>query len=773
MAYDRGGKVWVDGTTSGWVALEKDWEGDSLPQDLVSEAGLIGTDFELADPMTRADIAGYAKVDDHWLFFLSDLTVAFHRLHEVPIFLRGDFNNWEVLSEFKLSKISGGWGLALTLDSLRCFPEFDFKFFAEDGRWIEPHAHFPPSMRGDSLGKNGWFHPSRTGSDLFSFRLIKTQGDQGLSSWVEKKPLGDFGFSYIRGCSSFRLFAPRAEKVALVLFADQDKTESKKHLMEQHVDGSWSFSFSNDLSKSWYQYEITQRDRDGILYTKEILDPYALATVGRNGPGIALNRSSEKKGGGFSPPAMEDAVVVEAHLRDLLANAKFSVSGSDRLEFNGLSKWLQSDECYLKKLGANVVELQPCHEFDARQKEEYHWGYMPVNFFSPSSSYSKNSSDGSVIDEFSQLIDSFHDAGLSVVLDVVYNHVGIPPHLFHVDPELYFLTDEEGNFTNFSGCGNDLRCNSEPVKKLIIDSLTYWVEEFDVDGFRFDLGELLGIELLTEIEVELKRIKPGILLFAEPWSFRGRLPVEMNLTSYALWSDACREELLKFSKYQVGRDLVLELLHYGLDHQNKHPYQSVNYLESHDDFSLVDRFRDLAIWQDGDVVPKEIVSRVMLAMGLLMVSPGVPMISSGQDFLRHKKGIRNTYLMGEVNAIDYRLEDTYATESTFIRELIHYRLSQYGRRARQAGSKEWKLHNFASEEASVIAFAWESLDTGERSLITANCSTNAVDINLPDSWKNNFHLLTGYGSGDLISLVQPLSFSWFINSESGSPSRLH
>ena len=242
-----------------------------------------------------------------------------------------------------------------------------------------------------------------------------------------------------------------------------------------------------------------------------------------------------------------------------------------------------------------------------------------------------------MIDEFSQLVDSFHDAGLSVVLDVVYNHVGIPPHLFHLDPELYFLTNERGDFTNFSGCGNDLRCNSEPVKKLIIDSLIYWVEEFDVDGFRFDLGELLGIELLAEIEVELKRIKPGILLFAEPWSFRGRLPVEMNQTGYALWSDACREELLKFSKYQLGKELVLELLHYGLDHQNKHPYQSVNYLESHDDFSLVDRFRDLATWEDGDVVPTEVVSRVMLAMGLLMVSPGIPMVSAGQDFLRHKR----------------------------------------------------------------------------------------------------------------------------------------
>ena len=108
------------------------------------------------------------------------------------------------------------------------------------------------------------------------------------------------------------------------------------------------------------------------------------------------------------------------------------------------------------------------------------------------------------------------------------------------------MTNENGELINHSGCGNDLFCESEPVRKLILDSLIYWVENFDVDGFRFDLGELLGIELLEEIENELKKIKPRILLFAEPWSFRGRLPLEMNRTSYALWSDACREGLLGF-----------------------------------------------------------------------------------------------------------------------------------------------------------------------------------------------------------------------------------
>ena len=132
------------------------------------------------------------------------------------------------------------------------------------------------------------------------------------------------------------------------------------------------------------------------------------------------------------------------------------------------------------------------HEFDARTKEQYHWGYMPVNFFSPASVYSSSSKNDASLSEFTQLVDAFHDAGMAVVLDVVYNHIGIPQHLINLDREIYCSTDSSGDLTNHSGCGNDLRCESEPVKKLIIDSLVYWVEVFDVDGFRFDLGELLG-----------------------------------------------------------------------------------------------------------------------------------------------------------------------------------------------------------------------------------------------------------------------------------------
>ena len=763
MSYHRGGKVWVEENGLGWVALEKDWAGDLLPQDLVSENGLVGVDFHLADYRKRASLGGYAKFQNKWFFFFSDRSIEFHNLHGKTVFLMGDFNNWERLPEYKLTETEDGWGIWLSEETLEDFEECEFKFLADDGRWIEPHQHFPASSACDSTSRNAWFHQLRTGRDLFSFRAIDSVGAHGAEKWIKSRPSGEFGFFYDGNYSNFRIYAPRAELVELLLFETHTKDCPQTYSMIPSEDGTWSFSCSGNLIGKYYQFFVSKHDRQGELFGQEIIDPYARATVGRNGPGIALNRKSFARGDRFVPPAIEDTVVVEAHLRDILAHATMDLVDSERLEFAGLTKWLQSEDCYLRKLGANVVELQPVQEFDAKKKQEYHWGYMPVNFFAPASVYGTSGEDGRVIPEFAQLVDAFHKSGLSVVLDVVYNHIGIPPHLIHLDPEIYCLTDQDGKLTNFSGCGNDLRCDSQPVKKIIIDSLVYWVEVFDVDGFRFDLGELLGFELLSEIESELKKIKPGILLFAEPWSFRGRLPPEMNQTSYGLWSDACREELLNYAKNQSGKDLVIELLSHGLDRNNVRPCQSVNYLESHDDYALVDRFRDLTVWQDQEVIPDEVVGRIMLAMGLLMVAPGVPMISAGQDFLRHKKGIRNTYLLGEVNALDYEREGTFPNEASFIRELINLRLGEPGRRARQSDSGEWVVHTFCCMHQGAIAFGWESVKTEEKFLITTNSSLSRVSIELPQPWKENTRLLVGYNANESEpSTLSPLSFSWFM-----------
>lgn len=763
MVYERGGKVWINESGAGWVFLEQDWTGDRLPEDLVEEAALRGVEFEQSSPYERAEFGGYARDHDSWLFFLSSQTLHFLGLHELPIYLLCDLNAWTVQEKWLLKPIEKGIAISFPCSSPIFPSKFEFKFASACGRWIEPHAHFPSVVKKKEGQTNYLFDVTRSGPDVIKFRPVEPSKSDELSDWINFRPEGNFGYSRTEKGSIFKVFAPRAIQIELLLYESEDQSSSSVYPMEKQSGGCWQTEVSGSAEGMSYMFRLKAKDGVGRSFCKKVTDPYARAMVSRNGPGIA--RSVQVEGPVYHPPVIEDCIVVEAHLRDLLAQCAEDLTNDERLGFTGLSKWLKSDHCYLKKLGANVVELQPLQEFDARNKEEYHWGYMPVNFFSPASVYSSEPQIGSGVEEFAELVKGFHEAEMAVVLDVVYNHMGIPPNLLYLDRELYFMTDGSGRLTNHSGCGNDLHCDAEPVKKLILDSLIYWVKTFDVDGFRFDLGELLGLELLTEIERELKKIKPGILLFAEPWSFRGRLPQEMNQTSYALWSDACREGLLSFVNGESDCSVVKDLLTGKLDAHNLHPCQSVNYLESHDDFSLVDRFRNLHNWEKGMPVPSEVKRLAVLANGLLLLAPGVPMLSAGQDFLRHKEGVRNTYQRGDLNALDYSLCDLNYTEAEFTREMIRLRLSEHGKWMRASNRREWEMQFVELGNGRAFEFFWCSNKSNFSYLVIVNASMETVELNdqtKADFWVKGNCLVSFGGKITPPQTLPPLSFNWFV-----------
>ena len=317
---------------------------------------------------------------------------------------------------------------------------------------------------------------------------------------------------------------------------------------------------------------------------------------------------------------------------------------------------------------------------------------------------------------------------------MVYNHVGIPAHLLNLDRSLYFRTDEYGRLQNHSGCGNDLKCEAEPVRKLILDSLVYLVKTFDVDGFRFDLGELMEIELLSEIERELKTIKPSICLIAEPWSFRGRLPPEISRTSFALWSDRCRENILHCVKGEGRKSDVIALLQGTLDEENQFPWQSVNYLESHDDYTLVDRL--LQPDEDGVVrITPKAVQQVRLAMALILLSPGIPMISAGQDLMRNKKGNRNTYLRGDLNEIDYSKSGEFAALTSDLKALIEFRLSDKAFFLRPKSRQEWQYDVMPMGGLNTLCLRIFE-HGGEKSfLLYFNLSEEGIDLRVPQGYE--------------------------------------
>jgi pullulanase/glycogen debranching enzyme len=414
-----------------------------------------------------------------------------------------------------------------------------------------------------------------------------------------------------------------------------------------------------------------------------ILDPYALATVDRDGPGIVLEREWVGRADrSFRTPPWQDLVIVEAHVRDLAANAPGNATAEEARGFTGLRRWVEHPDFYLHRLGVNCVELQPVQEFDNRTPEEYHWGYMTNNFFAPESSYALAPARASGVRELQALVAAFHRRGLAVLLDVVYNHVGEPAHLMFIDRLYYFEQDAEGKLANWSGCGNDLRAGAAMARRLIIDSCTHLIEAYGVDGFRFDLAELLGVETLREVEKALKRVKPNVILIAEPWSFRGHIAGALRATGFASWNDGYRDFV---RDYVLGRGAGERLEYYLRGspwYFAKWPAQTVNYTESHDDRAWIDVITENP-GGDGFAPTPDDRRRTHLMAAVLFMSLGIPMLAAGQDFLRSKHGVRNTYQRGDLNALDYGRLRRYPGTHAYFADWIAFRRGPCGRLLRQ------------------------------------------------------------------------------------------
>jgi hypothetical protein len=213
---------------------------------------------------------------------------------------------------------------------------------------------------------------------------------------------------------------------------------------------------------------------------------------------------------------------------------------------------------------------------------------MPVNWFAPASAFSLAPEKASGVRELQALVAAFHRRGIAVVLDVVYNHVGEPAHLLFIDKLYYFEQDAAGQLANWSGCGNDLRARAAMARRLIIDSCLHLIEAFGVDGFRFDLAELLGVEALREIEVALKRVKPDVMLIAEPWSFRGHIAGALRDTGWTSWNDGYRDFMREFVRGGSGAATFEYFVKGSPWYWAKWPAQTVNYTESHDDRTWID-----------------------------------------------------------------------------------------------------------------------------------------------------------------------------------------
>ncbi len=733
----------------GLVELTHDWRHEEMPEFELVPPNEVSSVRKLSPQLFGLE-SGYFFLDGKITFVLEPNHYPWLGDHGEQVSLAGDFNGWNPEAdparwELKETLVADRVVLAATYPDEAAFSggRIQFKFVTCQGRWLSPPDHAPNRAGNELWNMNLEIDPVRTGHHrfLFSTREPIDLAVETFIGWREgdgERHLvtpGDFFFKMRSDLplgaiveeetTTFRVFAPRARNVEVAYFQKQSGEEGggRRLSLTRNPEGVWEGVVERNLHRWFYWMFFDGACNESLQFapTFPVVDPYAQALVSREGPGIILDPARlPAPAKPFKTPQWQDLVIAEVHVRDAVAHAPIDLTETERLGFSGLKKWVKSKDFHLKKLGVNAVELQPVQEFDNQLREEYHWGYMPVNYFAPESSYATHPEKASQVTEFRDLVNAFHDRGMAVILDVVYNHVGIPNHLLLIDKEYYFELDTGGHLLNWSGCGNDLHADAAMAQRLITDSLVHFVEFYGVDGFRFDLAELLGVDALHQIERRLKEVNPDVILIAEPWSFRGHIGRQLRDTGFSSWNDAYRDFMREYVRGHGNRDAARFFLSGSPGALATWPAQTVNYVESHDDRAWIDMITENENHNGFFPAPND-RRRTHLMVAFLMGSIGIPMIAAGQDFLRSKHGVNNTYQRGDLNALDYERISHFPETHRYFAGWIHFRLSERGKLFRlwESPTNTYLQFSFAEHAAAFAVVFNADGSHGDRRLLLA------------------------------------------------------
>ncbi len=759
-------RAWLESPVRGVIELARDWRARHPPP-LALGGGARFASLRHVPDYVFGCASGFFINRKSEIYFFVRVDPATAATPSETLYLAGDFNGWADAigrDEWALRPASLDGDPVLLwsghADRFLSHPPARFKFVSAAGVWRPVPWDAPNFVRDDKGNVNLAIGPERTGQHLFEFTVASpldlstaltvtwTDGDDG-----QEVPLMPGAFFHqlgtdlplgalVRGAETvFRLFAPRARSVALCVCDDlaaQDRPH--RYALARRADahgaaGVWELVLAQNLHGWFYWYHVDgPADVFGMFRPDQrVLDPWALATVDHAGPGVVLDRARIAPGDrSLKTPAWQDLVIAEVHVRDLTAHAPVALTAVERRGFAGLRAWVESPQFYLHHLGVNCVELQPVQEMDNRTAEEYHWGYMTANYFAPASAYSTDPTRATGVAEFQALVASLHRRGLAVILDVVYNHVGEPAHLMLVDKLYYFEQDAAGNLSNWSGCGNDLRAGAAMAQRLIIDSCTHLIETYGVDGFRFDLAELIGADVLREVETALKQVKPDVILIAEPWSFRGHIAGALRDTGWASWNDGYRDFIREYVRGGGTREGFEYYLKGSPWYYAKWPAQTVNYSESHDDRAWLDVITENP-GNNGDRPTWNDRRRTHLMAAVLFMSVGIPMLAAGQDFLRSKQGVNNTYQRGDLNALDYRRLWRYPATHAWFAGWIAFRRSELGRLVRHYARASEGFFQFfwaPGSNASAVLYNADRSQGPARLLFAVNPTLDDVSVPL-------------------------------------------
>lgn len=517
----------------------------------------------------------------------------------------------------------------------------------------------------------------------------------------------------------FRLWSPKASAARVNLYHN-GRAGAPYLTLPMTFDpltGTWSASAPGQLYGKYYTFQIEQ----GGKWLAETPGVWAKA-VGINGARAAIIDFSKTNPEGWSEdkgPALAnftDAIIYEMHHRDMSMHPNSGIANKGKFlaltehgtkSANGETTGID----HLKDLGITHVHILPSYDYNSVDEtqlpsNQYNWGYDPLNYNAPEGSYSTNPSDPAArVREMKEMVKALHDAGIGVIMDVVYNHTAQndDSNFSLTAPGYYYRHRDDGSYSDASGCGNETASDRQQMRDFIVNSVKYWADEYHIDGFRFDLMAIHDTETMNEVASELKKIRPDIFVYGEGWT-AGDSPLAperralkenvSKMKDVAVFSDDIRDAIKGhysdamdrgFASGKPGQEETVKIgivaatdhpqVDYSKGSNSKFPYAKspemiVNYVSCHDDLTLTDKLRKSMAGEP----EKNMLDVAKLAQTIVFTSQGTPFMFAGEEIFRDKKGVHNSYKSPDsINAIDWNKKADYKDQYNYYKGLTELR----------------------------------------------------------------------------------------------------
>lgn len=594
----------------------------------------------------------------------------------------------------------------------------------------------------------------------------------------------DLGNTYTKTKTTFRVWAPTAKDLKLVTYGKYVGVTTKfapvDVPMTKSVSGTWVASLDGDQNMLAYTYKAQFGSK-----WNEAVDPYARATTinGALGVVVDLSATNPTSWSASAKPAFSgnstDAVFYELHVRDASIDASSGIQDSYRGKYLGLTQHgtvssngkSKTGIDAIKDLGVTHVQLLPIFDYDSVDefsKDQQNWGYDPLNYNVPEGSYATDPSDPvNRITELKTAVQSMHNDGLRVIMDVVYNHVSSASQ-FSIEqlvPGYFFRTDPgTGDLANGTGCGNEVASERLMARKFIVDSVKYWVSEYGMDGFRFDLMGILDVTTMNQVREALTAIDPTILVIGEGWNMGNVLSdaqkaAQLNaaaMPGISHFNDGIRDAIKgsvfdasdkgyaqgKFSAIDDVKTGIIANVAFGsglgATWGDIQPGQSVSYVEAHDNMTLFDKLKASMPGASSAKIKKTF----LLSSSIAMLAQGLPFIHAGQEFMRTKGGNDNSYQAGDkVNSLKWNSRATNADVVGYFKGILSIRAAHPVFRMTTAEQIRANL-KFLNAKKSVIAYSLNGKNLGDTwatTVVAHNPNGKAVVVKLPS--KGNWQIV--------------------------------